>query len=207
MTCRLAPLVPPPASAPPLTLGDAFDYRDAILFARQTHAGQKRADGRPFITHPLATLQILRSASTELPLPAYVAALLHDTVEDGRATIALIRRNFGPDAADAVDALTRSERPARVSALVHERAYLDRMAVAHERLPFVLHIKMADRIHNLETAHFLAPGRRRALRDQTATLYLPFFRKHADSPSAYGEAYHILSVMLRESVHGMTEAS
>jgi len=180
-------------------MGDYLNYRDAIGFARRAHEGQKRADGRPYVSHPLAVLQILRTTSMDLPPAAYVAALLHDTVEDGKATLLEIRSAFGEETADAVDALTRGERPKHASVLTHEQAYLDRMITMHERLPYILLVKMADRLHNLETAHFLAPGRRQALLHETVTLYLPRIRMQETRQSAYADAYRALSALLEES--------
>jgi len=200
VTCHLDPLVPSFAPATPLTMGDYLNYRDAISFARRAHEGQKRADGRPFVSHPLAVLQILRTTSMDLPPAAYVAALLHDTVEDGKSTLAQIRAAFGEETADAVDALTRGAKPKNVNVLTHEQAYLDRMITIHERLPYILLVKMADRLHNLETAHFLAPGRRLALLHETVTLYLPRIRLQEARQSAYADAYRSLSAMLEESV-------
>jgi len=207
VTCHLDPLVPSLVPAPPLTLNDYLTYRDAIGFARRAHAGQKRADGRPFVSHPLATLQILRTASMDLPPAAYVAALLHDTVEDGRATIAQIRAAFGDEVSEAVDALTRSKQPKSQSILAHEQAYLDQMTTMHERLPYVLLIKMADRLHNLETAHFLAPGRRQALLHETMTLYLPLLRRQEAMQTTFADTFSLLCSMLEESVLRLTESA
>ncbi|MDD4286864.1 MAG: HD domain-containing protein [Candidatus Peribacteraceae bacterium] len=205
VTCHLDPLVPSFAAATPLTMGDYLTYRDAISFARRAHEGQKRADGRPFVSHPLAVLQILRTTSVDLPPAAYVAALLHDTVEDGKATLEQIRAAFGEETTDAVDALTRGTKPKAVSVLAHEQAYLDHMIAVHERLPYVLLIKMADRLHNLETSHYLAPGRRLALLHETITLYLPLFRRQEALQTTYAETFGLLCSMLEESALRLTE--
>lgn len=205
VTCHLDPLVPSFTPAAPITMSDYLALRGAIGFARRAHAGQKRADGRPYLSHPLAVLQILRSVSLALPQAAYAAALLHDTVEDGRATIAEITGAFDTETAAAVDALTRRELPKIGSVLTREQAYLDRMLEAHERLPYVLLIKMADRLHNLETSHFLVPERRKALLHETVSLYLPLFRKQQSSQTDFVSAYHRLCGMLEESALRLME--
>lgn len=205
IACHVEPLVPSFTPAIPLTMGDLLTYRDAFRFARRAHAGQKRADGRAFVSHPLAVLQILRSVSDALPHAAYVTALLHDTVEDGQATEKDVRTAFGDETAEAVAALTRPDRPRGTSVPAHERAYLNRMADVHARLPYVLHVKMADRLHNLETAHVLASARRQALLHETATLYLPMLQEHASLSAAHTDAFAILLTMLEESVARMTE--
>jgi len=184
----------------PLTMGHYLDLRDAIAFARGVHAGQKRANGRAFLSHPLAVLQILRAASTHLPHAAYVAALLHDTVEDGRATVEHIRIAFGEDVANAVDALTRTTLPKGMSVTDHEHDYLARMVRAHALLPYILHIKMADRLHNLETVQYLPHERQLATVRTTVDLYLPLLRHKTIRLPAYAASYELLLAQLEESL-------
>ncbi|ALM09488.1 MAG: GTP pyrophosphokinase [Candidatus Peribacter riflensis] len=186
-------------------MGRFLAFRDAIAFARRAHDGQKRADGRVFVSHPLAVLQFLLTAGTDLPHEAYVAGLLHDAAEDGQATIAGIRAAFGADVADAVEALTRAERPKRLSERAHEESYLARIVEVNGRLPYVLLIKMADRLHNLETSQYLAPARREALLSETATLYLPLFAREEARQTRHADAYRLLLTMLEESVARLME--
>jgi GTP pyrophosphokinase len=136
----------------------------------------------------------------ELPPAAYVTALLHDTVEDGGATIGQIRAEFGDEVAEAVNALTRPRRPKGRSVQEHERDYLAQMAEANTHIACVLHIKMADRLHNLETAHFCASAYRQALLTETATLYLPFLEREELRQDRHGVAYRTLLALLEESV-------
>jgi len=184
----------------PLTLGKFLTFQEAIAFARRVHAGQKRANGRAFMSHPMAVLQILRAASDILPHVAYVAAILHDTVEDGRATVQQIRLEFGNETADAVEALTRTPLPRGADIMDHEQAYLARMAQAHARLPFILHIKMADRLHNLETVQHLPQERQLATIRTTSSLYLPLLRRVEMRQTEYTEAFSLLLAQLEESV-------
>lgn len=76
---------------------------DAIILATQAHAGQRDKAGEPYILHPL---RVMVSCKTEAQR---IAAVLHDTVEDTGLEIRLIRKRFGQDIADAVDALTRRD--------------------------------------------------------------------------------------------------
>lgn len=200
VTCHLDPLVPALVPAAPLTVSDYLTYRDAVAFARSAHAGQKRADGRAYLSHPLAVLQILRSVSLSLPYGAYIAALLHDTVEDGHATVQQIRDAFGDETADVVAALTRPMRPKGIGILEHEQTYLDQMATANEQIPYVLLLKMADRLHNLETSHFCAPAYRQVLLDETASLYLPLLEQEEAYQSQFTDAYRTLFTLLEQSV-------
>lgn len=181
-------------------MGRFLAFRDAIAFARRAHDGQKRADGRVYVSHPLAVLQLLLSASADLPHDAYVSALLHDCVEDGQSTVDKVFSSFGEDIAAAVSALTRSPRPTGAKEEEHEMTYISQLAAANEQLPYVLLVKMADRIHNLETAYYLPSARRKKLLDQTVSLYLPFFAREEARQTHYAEAYRFLLTLLEESV-------
>jgi len=103
----------------------------------------------------------------------------------------------------AVDALTRPKRPKGVSIDDHERDYLAQMAEANTLIPYVLHIKMADRLHNLETAHFCAPAYRQALFNETSALYLSFLEHEELRQDRHIEAYRTLLTLLGESITHM----
>jgi len=184
-------------------MGQYLTLRSAIAFARRAHAGQRRLDGRAFLSHPLAVLQILRTAGEDLPRDACIAGLLHDTVEDGQARLEDVRTEFGDDVALAVDALTRAEKPRKIDARAHEEIYLQRMIAVNTQLPYVLLVKMADRLHNLETAQFLQPQKRLHLYEQTVELYLPAFLRETARQELYPEAYDMLNTLLQRSIGNM----
>ncbi|GEM_PF-1355166 len=214
LTLTLDP-APPPAA--PLTMERFLALRAAIAFARRIHEGQQRMSGCAFVSHPLAVLQILLSADTSLPREAYVAGLLHDALEDGQANSRELRSLFGKEVEAAVRALSRPEKPhsgfapagatprfclfdQSESRTDHEREYLAQMVLANELIPYVLLIKMADRLHNVETSHFLSPERSRALLSETATLYLPAFQAGEPRQKRFPEAYRTLLQLLETSV-------
>lgn len=192
-------LDPSPPPAAPLTMERFLALRAAIAFARRTHEGQQRMSGCAFVSHPLAVLQILLSADANLPREAYVAGLLHDALEDGQASSRELRSLFGKEVEAAVRALSRPEKPHSESRTNHEREYLSQMILANELIPYVLLIKMADRLHNVETAHFLSPERSRALLTETATLYLPAFQAEESRQKRFLEAYRTLLRLLEGS--------
>ena len=198
--------VAPPDQVPaaPLTMGQFLTFRSAIAFARRAHAGQRRLDGRAYLSHPLAVLQILLTASQHLPQDAYIAGLLHDTVEDGQARLEHIHAEFGEDVATAVDALTRPERPHKADRRAHEEAYLARMIQVNAQLPYVLIIKMADRLHNLETAHFLPVARKDGLHHETLTLFLPLILREEANQTSYSDAYRMLTELLERSLMNLS---
>jgi len=179
-----------------------LSYREAIAFARRAHLGQQRLDGRAYFSHPMAVMQILLTASGELPREAYIAALLHDTIEDGRADAREIAATFGEEVADVVLALTRPKKTGRHADPDREPMYIRQMMEANARYPYVLLIKLADRLHNLETAHFLPQERRAALRAETAELYLPVFLREAAKQEQFSDAYDYLNTLIERSIGG-----
>lgn len=77
----------------------------AYVFAATAHAGQTRLSGEPYLSHPLAVADTL--AEMGFDEPTVVAGLLHDTVEDTKATLEEIEENFGEEVADIVDGVTK----------------------------------------------------------------------------------------------------
>lgn len=173
----------------------------ALSFAADAHRGQLRADGTPFIGHPVAVLHILWRASLDLPLASSVAAVLHDVLEDTPVTKENLRMLAGNDAADAVDLLTRVRGQS-------EEVYLRRVASSADVHPWVPLIKMADRIHNLMTMAPLPQDRRAQLVTQTRDVYLPFFAFHRSLAEPYASAHTFLLAWMKRLVRraeGMQE--
>lgn len=197
--CDVDPNAAPLLPAAPLTMERFLTFRSAIAFARRTHDGQRRASGSDFVSHPLAVLQILLSTSSSLPHNAYVAGLLHDTLEDGKTSRQDLRDTFGREVEEAVAALTRPKAGGKAHDLENERIYLEQLVQANERYPYVLLIKLADRLHNMETAQFLPPDRRKILFANTLTLYLPVFYAEEPRQTRFLEPYRTLRSMVETS--------
>src|SRR5437867_2642785 len=79
--------------------------RRAYELARNKHAGQFRRSGAPYISHPVAVVEIL--ANLEMDMPTLVAGFLHDVVEDTTVCIDAISQRFGPEVAALVDGVTK----------------------------------------------------------------------------------------------------
>jgi GTP pyrophosphokinase len=181
-----------------------LSLRDAIVFARRAHDGQRRLDGRAFLSHPLAVLQILLTASPDLPQNVLTAGLLHDTLEDGNATEEQITSSFGEEVKDVVKALTRPWQTYIQDHRKREELYILQMIEANIHYPYVLLIKMADRLHNLETAHFLPRERQEILIHETLTLLLPTFLAEERKQICFVGAYGTLLELLRKSIASRT---
>jgi RelA/SpoT family (p)ppGpp synthetase len=154
---------------------DAEIVGRAYRLAEHAHRKQKRASGEPYVTHPLAVAVIL----DELGLDPYglAAALLHDVVEDSAYDQADIERLFGKEVARLVAGVTKiseleamdAERPKEAA----EAESLRRLLLATVNDLRVILIKLADRLHNMETLDALKPERRARMARETLEIYAP----------------------------------
>ncbi len=144
---------------------------EAYRFSEAAHEGQKRLSGEPYITHPLAVAGAL--AEWRMDAQAVIAALLHDVMEDTAVSKTEIAERFGKQVAELVDGLSKLER-------IEFQSYQDAqaenfrkmlMAMAHD-LRIVL-IKLADRLHNLQTMAAVRPDKRRRVAHETLEIYAP----------------------------------
>lgn len=143
----------------------------AYVYAMRAHGTQKRASGDPFFAHPLEVAAIL----TDLKLDdaTIVAAVLHDTVEDTAATLEEIEGMFGPDIRRLVDGLTKIKKLDLVSKKAAQGENFRKLLLAIVDDVRVLLVKLADRLHNMRTLHFVAPEKRLRIAEETAEIYAP----------------------------------
>ena len=144
----------------------------AYVMAMQAHGPQRRENGDPYITHPVAVADIL--ASYRLDVPSIVTALLHDTIEDTPVTFAEIERRFGKQVATLVDGVTKLTRLELQSDRTKQAENFRKLVLAISRDIRVLLVKLADRLHNMRTLHFVAkPERRQRIARETMDIYAP----------------------------------
>jgi GTP diphosphokinase / guanosine-3',5'-bis(diphosphate) 3'-diphosphatase len=137
--------------------------------AERLHAGQVRKSGDAFITHPLAVTTILAELGmTEATL---CAALLHDTVEDTDYTLAQLTHEFGEEIALLVDGCTKLDKVKYGESAKSET--IRKMVVAMSRDIRVLVIKLADRLHNMRTLHYLRPDKQSRIASETLEIFAP----------------------------------
>ncbi|MFW6258421.1 MAG: HD domain-containing protein, partial [Halochromatium sp.] len=127
-------------------------YR-AYLFGAEAHQGQERQSGEPYIYHPIAVARIL--AEMRMDYKGLMAAILHDVIEDTPTAKEHLAEIFGEDVAELVDGvskLTQIDFPSRAEA---QAASFRKMMLAMTRDIRVILIKLADRLHNMRTLHFI----------------------------------------------------
>ena len=152
--------------------GNQLFFR-ALNFAYQLHAGQRRKSGAPYISHPSAVAEILLRELRLVDAQLLAAAILHDIVEDVQdVTLADIERHFGEAVADLVDGCTKLTRyhldRSTLKDLTHSKIFVS----ASRRLGVVI-IKLADRLHNLRTLHYLKQPKRQRIAQETVEVYAP----------------------------------
>jgi GTP pyrophosphokinase len=144
----------------------------AYVFSVQAHGAQKRASGDPYFSHPIEVAGIL--AGMKLDSASIVTGLLHDTVEDTVATLDDIERLFGRDIARLVDGVTKLSRIELQSDKTKQAENFRKLVLAMSEDIRVLLVKLADRLHNMRTLHFIKdPAKRTRIARETMEIYTP----------------------------------
>ncbi len=143
----------------------------AFAFSRDHHVGQTRKSGEPFIRHALEVARILDDL--KLDSVTIAAGLLHDTVEDTDLSIGDIQTEFGEEVAHLVDAVTKiGELQYKSPEMAHAENYR-KMLLCMARDIRVILIKLADRLHNMRTLHYLPDGKIERISRETLEIYAP----------------------------------
>jgi len=174
-----APLLPVDSEDSQLTLAlkkylktpDIQLVWEAYRFSDQAHQGQMRRSGEPYITHPVSVALIL--ASLHLDTPTIIAALLHDVVEDTGITKEDVGEKFGPQVAELVDGLSKLDKIEFQSATEAQAENFRKMLLAMSQDVRVILVKLADRLHNMQTLDVMKPDKRRRIARETLEIYAP----------------------------------
>jgi len=138
------------------------------------HLGQKRESGEPYIFHPLNVAMIL--ADLGMDEEVVIGGLLHDVLEDGKnIDLPFIKSNFGEDVAELVDGVTKLSHTER-EYFKEEREQAEnirKLLLAVAKDIRVIFIKLADRLHNMQTLYALPEGRRKKMALETMQIFAP----------------------------------
>ncbi|MEI7713380.1 MAG: bifunctional (p)ppGpp synthetase/guanosine-3',5'-bis(diphosphate) 3'-pyrophosphohydrolase [Rhodospirillales bacterium] len=144
----------------------------AYVLAMQAHGNQRRDNGDPYISHPVAVADIL--AGYRLDTASIVTGLLHDTIEDTPVKLKDIEARFGKQVAGLVDGVTKLTRLELQSDRTKQAENFRKLVLAMSRDIRVLLVKLADRLHNMRTLHFVQkPERRQRIARETMDIYAP----------------------------------
>ena len=143
----------------------------AYVYAMKAHGAQKRASGDLYFSHPLEVAAIL----TDLKLDdaTIVAAVLHDTIEDTETTREEIDHLFGREIGKLVEGLTKIKKLDLVSKQAAQAENLRKLLLAIADDIRVLLVKLADRLHNMRTLHFVPESKRARIAQETLDIYAP----------------------------------
>ena len=151
---------------------DEGDLGNAYEFAIKAHGTQKRASGDPYFSHPVAVADIL--TNYRLDSKSIVTALLHDTIEDTETTSAEILEMFGAEVLGLVDGVTKLTKIELQSEGSGQAENFRKLVLAMSDDIRVLLIKLADRLHNMRTLHFIEKRQKqRRIALETMEIYAP----------------------------------
>lgn len=143
----------------------------AYLFAAKAHSGQMRRSGEPYICHPVAAALIL--ATMRLDYQTIIATLLHDVIEDTLASKEDLHLNFGDEIATLVDGVTKLTKIKFESRAQAQAENFRKMVLAMVKDIRVIIVKLADRLHNMQTLGVMPAVKRRRIAIETLEIYAP----------------------------------
>lgn len=155
-----------------LSREDKLKIRKAFDFSVEAHKEQRRKTGEPYIYHPIAVAKIV---ANEIGLGAnsICAALLHDVVEDTKVTLDDIERIFGKTIAKIVDGLTKISRLNKDKDISIQAENFRKMLLTLNDDVRVILIKIADRLHNMQTLESMQEDKQIKIASETLYIYAP----------------------------------
>jgi GTP diphosphokinase / guanosine-3',5'-bis(diphosphate) 3'-diphosphatase len=174
----------------------------AYVFAMKAHGSQKRASGDPYFIHPLEVAGIL--TDYRLDTDTIITALLHDTIEDTEVTSEEIDHAFGPRVSRLVGGVTKLTQIELQSSHTKQAENLRKLVIAMSDDIRVLLVKLADRLHNMRTLHFIKkPEKRLRIAAETMEIYAPLAERigmHEIKDELQDMAFAVLNPEARDSI-------
>lgn len=147
------------------------NLKKAFLFAQNAHKNQKRKSGEPYIIHPVEVAKILIKLGMEETV--VIAGLLHDVLEDTTIPPQEIEREFGKDVLSLVEAITKLEKLSFYPTEAYRAQNLRKMFIAMAKDIRVIIIKLADRLHNMQTLQYHEEEKQKRIAKETLEIYAP----------------------------------
>ncbi len=145
--------------------------RAAYDFGRAMHEGQSRYSGEPYFTHPVAVAAIL--TEQRLDDATIITALLHDTIEDTKASYQVVEQKFGREIADLVDGVTKLTNLQLSSSETKQAENFRKLFMAMSKDLRVILVKLADRLHNMRTIKAMRAEKQAQKARETMDIYAP----------------------------------
>ena len=151
------------------------DIYRAYQYGADAHEGQVRSSGEAYIQHPIAVARIL--ADMRLDSRSIMAAILHDVIEDTPTAREVLAKQFGEDVAYLVDGVSKIDQIEFESKEEAEAENFRKMLLAMSNDIRVVMIKLADRLHNMDTLEHLPARKQRRISRQTLDIYAPIAKR------------------------------
>ncbi len=143
----------------------------AYEFGQQMHEGQFRHSGEPYFSHPVAVAAIL--TEQRLDDATIITALLHDTIEDTKASYGKVTELFGDEVAKLVDGVTKLTNLQLSSRETKQAENFRKLFMAMSKDLRVILVKLADRLHNMRTIKAMRPEKQVQKARETMDIYAP----------------------------------
>ena len=144
----------------------------SLVIAYNSHDGQKRKSGEPYVHHPIEVAKIV-SKDIGLDYVSIASALLHDVVEDTDITLNDLNQSVGEEISKIVDGLTKiSTLKKNEDYSVQAENYRKMLLTLHNDIRVIL-IKLADRLHNMRTIEFLSKAKQDQMASESIYIYGP----------------------------------
>ncbi|UWR22900.1 bifunctional (p)ppGpp synthetase/guanosine-3',5'-bis(diphosphate) 3'-pyrophosphohydrolase [Sulfitobacter sp. S190] len=145
--------------------------RDAFAYGEEMHEGQFRHSGEPYFTHPVAVAAIL--AEQQLDDATIITALLHDTIEDTKASYGEVAKRFGDEVAELVDGVTKLTNLQLTSTETKQAENFRKLFMAMAKDLRVILVKLSDRLHNMRTIKAMRPEKQAQKARETMDIFAP----------------------------------
>jgi GTP diphosphokinase / guanosine-3',5'-bis(diphosphate) 3'-diphosphatase len=149
--------------------------RKAYAIASKFHQGQKRLGGEDFIEHPVEVAKILLDMHADVP--TICAALLHDAIEDTKFSIEDVKREFDNEIASLVEGVSKIMKVRFKTGIEYGAENIRKVLFATTKDVRVILIKLADRLHNMQTLKYLREEKQKRIAKETMDIYAPIAHK------------------------------
>jgi RelA/SpoT family (p)ppGpp synthetase len=168
----------------------------AYQFGAKHHKGQLRKSGEAFICHPLTVAISL--AKMRMDVNGVTAAILHDVIEDTDVNKETIIELFGKEVADLVDGVTKLTQLDNKTQAEAQAENVRKMCLAMAKDLRVIMVKLADRLHNMQTLGVMRPDKKRRIAKETLDIYTPIANR-----LGMNNIRHQLESLCFEAIHPM----
>jgi len=150
--------------------------KSAVDFTIECHKGEKRQTGEDYVVHPMMVASYL--IDWQMDLDSVIAGLLHDVMENCDVKMSEIKEKFGEDVMNLVDGVTklgkvRSGMNDIDTYLPHTKDNLTKLLIATGADIRTIIIKLADRLHNLQTLSALSPAKQKKIARESLDVFAP----------------------------------